>query len=66
MRFVKLLPTLAEVAFCVDLLAPAAPLGDWRKQRKWLLIGWLLFMLTPFVVFMYPLRHAVVEAARVA
>jgi hypothetical protein len=33
-------------------------------QRKWLLFGWLLFMLTPFVVFMYPLRSIVEHTYR--
>jgi hypothetical protein len=30
--------------------------AHWRKQRRILLLGWLLFLATPFVVFIYPLR----------
>jgi hypothetical protein len=62
-RFVKLLPTLAEVAFCLVCWLQLRNWTDWRKQRKWLLYGWLLFMLTPFFVFMYPLKLVVLDAA---
>lgn len=63
-RFVKLLPTLAEVAFCAICWLSLKHWTSWRKQRKWLLFGWLLFMLTPFVVFMYPLRSIVEHSYR--
>ncbi len=63
-RFVKLLPTLAEVAFCVICWLALREWTDWRKQRKWLFFGWLLFMLTPFLVFVYPLSLAVMDAGR--
>lgn len=63
-RFVKLLPTLAEVVFCLVCWLQLRNWTDWRKQRKWLLYGWLLFMLTPFLVFMYPLSLAVQDAGK--
>ena len=63
-RFVKLLPTLAEVAFCVICWLSLRHWTKWRVQRKWLLFGWLLFMLTPFIVFMYPLRSIVEHTYR--
>src|SRR5690606_38926941 len=63
-RWVKLLPTLAEVAFCAICWLSLRDWTHWRKQRRWLLLGWLLFMLVPFVVFMYPLRSVVFEAGR--
>lgn len=63
-RFVKLLPTLAEVAFCVICWLSLRHWTAWRKQRKWLLFGWLLFMLTPFVVFMYPLITVLEKSSR--
>lgn len=63
-RFVKLLPTLAEVAFCIICWLSLKHWTAWRKQRKWLLFGWLLFILTPFVVFMYPLRTIVEHTYR--
>jgi hypothetical protein len=62
-RFVKLLPTLAEVAFCGICWLSLKYWTQWRKQRKWLLIGWLLFMMTPFLVFLYPLKTIIAEAA---
>jgi hypothetical protein len=63
-RFVKLLPTLAELVFCVICWLSLRHWTKWRVQRKWLLFGWLLFMLTPFVVFMYPLRSIVEHTYR--
>jgi len=63
-RFVKLFPTLAECAFCAICWLQLRNWTNWRKQRKWLLFGWLLFMLTPFLVFIYPLRFAVEDAGR--
>ena len=63
-RFVKLFPTLAECAFCLICWLQLRNWTNWRKQRKWLLFGWLLFMLTPFAVFMYPLAYAVQDAKR--
>jgi hypothetical protein len=62
-RFVKLLPTLAECVFCLICWVQLRNWTNWRKQRKWLLYGWLLFMLTPFAVFAYPLKLAVMDAA---
>jgi hypothetical protein len=62
-RFVKLLPTMAEVAFCLICWLSLKYWTQWRKQRKWLLIGWLLFMMTPFLVFLYPLKTIIAEAA---
>jgi hypothetical protein len=63
-RFVKLLPTLAELVFCIICWLSLRHWAKWRVQRKWLLFGWLLFMLTPFVVFMYPLRSIVEHTYR--
>lgn len=54
-RFVKLVPTLAEVAFCAICWLSLREWTHWRRQRKRLLLGWLLFMLAPFLVFVYPL-----------
>jgi hypothetical protein len=63
-RFVKLLPTLAECVFCAICWLSLKYWTQWRKQRKWLLIGWLLFMLTPFVVFLYPLKAVVMGTTK--
>jgi len=57
-RYVKLLPALAETLFCAICWIQLRNWDHWRKQRKWLFIGWMLFMMTPFVVFIYPLKTA--------
>ena len=53
---VKFLPALSEGIFCWVCWTQLKQWAHWRKQRRYLFYGWLVFMLTPFVVFMYPLR----------
>ncbi|MGE3546463.1 MAG: hypothetical protein AB7L28_21230 [Kofleriaceae bacterium] len=57
-RVVKLGPALAEGVFALVCWTQLRRWEDWRSQRRKLFWGWLLFMLTPFVVFLYPLRTA--------
>lgn len=59
---VKLIPALAEALFCWICWTQLKRWANWRKQRRWLFFGWLIFMLTPFVVFVYPLRTFFAEA----
>lgn len=59
---VKLIPALAEALFCWICWSQLKRWANWRKQRRWLFFGWLIFMLTPFVVFIYPLRTFFAEA----
>jgi hypothetical protein len=54
--FVKFAPAFAEGVFCYVCWVQLKNWAHWRKQRRMLFWGWLLFMLTPFVVFLYPLR----------
>ncbi len=54
--FVKFAPALAEGVFCYVCWTQLKNWAHWRKQRRALFYGWLFFMLTPFVVFLYPLR----------
>ena len=54
--FVKFAPAFAEGVFCYVCWTQLKNWAHWRKQRRMLFYGWLLFMLTPFVVFLYPLR----------
>jgi hypothetical protein len=63
-RYVKLLPSLAEALFCVICWTQLRRWAHWRSQRRWLFIGWLLFMITPFLVFIYPLRSAFMDVGR--
>jgi len=55
-RVVKMAPVLAEGVFLGICWLALRQWAHWRKQRRMLLIGWLLFMATPFIVFVYPLR----------
>jgi len=63
-RFVKLTPAFAETAFCLICWLSLRNWTNWRKQRRWLFGGWLLFMLSPFIAFVYPLKFAVAGAVK--
>jgi hypothetical protein len=56
LRMVRLGPAIAEGIFCLICWSQLPRWQHWRKQRRWLFYGWLLFMLAPFAVFVYPLR----------
>ncbi|MEZ4368603.1 MAG: hypothetical protein R2939_20330 [Kofleriaceae bacterium] len=56
LRLVKLAPAVAEGLFCWICWQQLKRWAQWRRQRRWLFVGWLLFLLTPFIVFLYPLR----------
>lgn len=55
-RVVKIAPVLAEAVFLAICWTQLRNWAHWRKQRRWLLLGWFIFMATPFVVFAYPLK----------
>lgn len=55
-RFVKVAPAVAEALFLVIAWTQLKNWAHWRRQRRWLFWGWLLFLITPFIVFVYPLR----------
>ncbi|HEY5933795.1 MAG TPA: hypothetical protein VIU61_04155, partial [Kofleriaceae bacterium] len=55
-RFVKGVPVIAEIIFAYVCWSQLKQWTHWRTQRRKLLWAWLLFMLTPFIVFLYPLR----------
>ncbi len=54
--FVRGAPALAEGIFAWVCWSQLKNWSSWRQQRRKLFYGWLLFMLVPFVVFIYPLR----------
>ncbi|HUS64829.1 MAG TPA: hypothetical protein VMZ28_09825 [Kofleriaceae bacterium] len=60
-RFVRLAPAIAEATFCFICWRQLKNWAQWRRQRRWLFWGWLLFMLSPFVVFVYPLRTVLLD-----
>ena len=63
-RFVKVAPAVAEALFLVIAWVQLKNWAHWRRQRRWLFWGWLLFLITPFIVFVYPLRTIVDELPR--
>ncbi len=54
--FVRAAPAIAEGVFAWICWNQLKQWASWRSQRRKLFFGWLLFMLTPFIVFVYPLR----------
>ncbi len=63
-RFVKVAPAVAEALFLVIAWVQLKNWAHWRRQRRWLFWGWLLFLITPFIVFVYPLRTIVDDLPR--
>jgi hypothetical protein len=59
--FVKFLPAFAELVFLLVCWSQLKRWAHWRTQRRKLFYGWLLFMLTPFIVFIYPLNTIYIE-----
>lgn len=55
-RMVRLGPAIAEGIFCLICWNQLKRWANWRRQRRKLFYGWLLFMAAPFIVFVYPLR----------
>jgi hypothetical protein len=55
-RVIKMAPVIAEGIFLAICWSQLRNWAYWRRQRRMLLLGWILFMATPFVVFIYPLR----------
>ena len=58
-RVIKLAPVVAEAVFLAICWIQLRNWANWRRQRRWLLVGWLLFVATPFIVFLYPLRPVI-------
>lgn len=61
-RVVKLAPAITEALFCWICWRQLKRWAHWRTQRRWLFWGWVLFMATPFVVFLYPLRTVLLDS----
>lgn len=63
-RMVKFAPAIAEGVFMGICWNQLRRWHEWRKQRRVLFIGWLIFLVTPFIVFVYPLRYIFEEVAK--
>jgi hypothetical protein len=53
---------VVDITFALLLWSQIGRWTSWRRQRRVLLWGWLLFYLMPFVVYLYPLRDALMGA----
>ncbi len=62
--FVKFVPAFAELLFLLICWSQLKRWASWRTQRRKLFWGWLLFMLSPFIVFVYPLETIVSDIKR--
>ncbi|MEO8700512.1 MAG: hypothetical protein ABI867_10735 [Kofleriaceae bacterium] len=61
-RVIKMAPVIAEGIFLAICWLALRDWQHWRKQRRLLFLGWLLFVATPFVVFLYPVRSVFTTA----
>ncbi|MFT3694503.1 MAG: proline-rich domain-containing protein [Kofleriaceae bacterium] len=50
---------VVEIGFALFLWTQVGKWRSWRTQSRRLALGWLLYFLTPFLVFLYPLASAV-------
>lgn len=57
-RVFLLMPAAAEGLFCLIAFDQLKNWTKWKKQRRVLLIAWGLYMLAPFLVYLYPFRDA--------
>ena len=65
-RVFVLLPAVAEAIFCAVAFDQLKNWTRWKKQRRILFIAWSLYMLAPFIVYLYPFRSAFEESFKVA
>ena len=59
LRTLEILVLLTEVAFCGLCWHQLREWTNWRKQRRLLALGWVVFFVAPFLIYLYPLRSAV-------
>ncbi|MBL4635744.1 MAG: hypothetical protein JKY56_17920 [Kofleriaceae bacterium] len=55
-RMFVLFPAIAEGLFCAIAFDQLRNWTRWKKQRKVLFIAWAVYMLAPFIVYLYPFR----------
>ncbi|MEZ4398802.1 MAG: hypothetical protein R3B06_02195 [Kofleriaceae bacterium] len=61
LQAIEAIPLAVEVGFCALAWWQLKRWTQWRRQRRTLAWGWLVFFLTPFVVYLYPLRSLTAE-----
>ena len=55
LRFIALIPAVAEIFLCVVCWWQLKHWSHWRQQRRSLFRAWLVFMAAPFLVFLVPM-----------
>ncbi len=58
-KTLSMLSVGVEVGFAIFLWTQVPRWTSWKKQSRTLSWGWLLYFLTPFLVFLYPLASAI-------
>ena len=64
LRFIPLIPALAEAFLCVVCWYQLKNWSHWRQQRRTLFKAWLVFMAAPFLVFLVPMDGFIEDIAR--
>jgi hypothetical protein len=57
-RAAMLLPAVAEGLFCFTAFLMLGMWTQWKKQRRILLVAWILYFIAPFLVYLYPFQQA--------
>lgn len=58
------MPVIAEAVFLAIAWMQLRRWTQWQRQRRALAIGWLIFFLAPFVVYLYPVSNFYEEMLR--
>lgn len=56
-RAMLLMPAIAEGLFCLVALWQLGSWTQWKRQRRILLIAWAVYLIAPFLVYLYPFRE---------
>ncbi len=65
-RMFVLFPAIAEALFCAVAFDQLKNWTRWKKQRRILFFAWALYMLAPFVAYLYPYRNLFEESIQAA
>lgn len=62
-RMFVLFPAIAEGIFCAIAFDQLRNWTKWKKQRRVLFIAWAIYMLAPFIVYLFPFRTVFEDSA---
>jgi hypothetical protein len=57
-RAMMMMPAFAEGLFCLVALWQLGSWTQWKRQRRILLIAWAIYLIAPFIVYLYPFQEA--------